>query len=85
LFFVASLFHFCFLLCFFFVSFSAGTLSIMVGGDPVPFEQTKGVFECMGSHVVRMGEGGTGTAAKLVNQLLVGCHATAASEVSSDC
>jgi 3-hydroxyisobutyrate dehydrogenase-like beta-hydroxyacid dehydrogenase len=27
-----------------------------------------------------MGDGGSGTAAKLVNQLLVGCHATASSE-----
>jgi 3-hydroxyisobutyrate dehydrogenase-like beta-hydroxyacid dehydrogenase len=30
-----------------------------------------------------MGDGGTGTAAKLVNQLLVGIHATAAAEAFS--
>ena len=43
-----------------------GTLSIMVGGDFKIYSQYETVFQKMGKHVVHMGEGGTGTAAKLV-------------------
>jgi 3-hydroxyisobutyrate dehydrogenase-like beta-hydroxyacid dehydrogenase len=60
-----------------------GTLSIMVGGDFKIYSQYETIFQKMGKHVVHMGEGGTGTAAKLVNQLLVGIHATAAAEALS--
>jgi 3-hydroxyisobutyrate dehydrogenase-like beta-hydroxyacid dehydrogenase len=59
---------------------AAGTLAIMVGGDPATFEQTLPVFQAMGANIRRCGPAGAGTAVKLVNQLLVGIHTAAAAE-----
>lgn len=59
---------------------AAGTLAIMCGGDPDVFRSCLPVLKAMGAHVVRLGPAGAGTAAKLVNQALVGSHALAASE-----
>src|SRR5688572_28168924 len=48
-----------------------GSLSIMVGGEREPYDRCLPVFQAMGRKVVHMGPTGSGTAAKLANQLLV--------------
>ena len=58
----------------------AGTLAIMVGGDPAHFESVRPLFEVMGGNVRRVGPAGSGSVVKLVNQLLTFVHATAAAE-----
>ena len=59
---------------------NAGTLSIMCGGHKEAFEQVKQPLHAMGNRIVLMGDEGAGTAAKLINQLLVGIHSLAANE-----
>jgi 3-hydroxyisobutyrate dehydrogenase/2-hydroxy-3-oxopropionate reductase len=56
------------------------TLSIMVGGDKDSFIKAKPFFEMMGTTIKYMGESGTGTSMKLINQLLTAVHTTAAAE-----
>ncbi len=58
----------------------AGTLTIMVGGEEEIFQKAFPVFEAMGRHIVRVGETGSGSVAKLINNLLVGIHTAALSE-----
>jgi len=48
----------------------AGTLSIMVGGQPVDLERSRPVFEVMGN-VFHIGDAGAGQVCKLVNQTIV--------------
>ena len=57
-----------------------GTLTIMAGGSKEAYERALPLFDAMGATVRHMGPTGTGTTAKLVNQLLVGIHAVAAAE-----
>ena len=57
-----------------------GTLTIMVGGPTVAYQRAQPVFDVMGAVVRHVGPTGSGTAAKLVNQLLVGVHKVAAAE-----
>ncbi|MBM3956866.1 MAG: NAD(P)-dependent oxidoreductase [Gemmatimonadetes bacterium] len=57
-----------------------GTLSIMVGGERAAFETARPVFDLMGTNVRHMGGSGSGTAMKLMNQLLVSVHTCAAAE-----
>jgi 3-hydroxyisobutyrate dehydrogenase-like beta-hydroxyacid dehydrogenase len=52
----------------------------MVGGDEAAFVTALPAFQAMGSTVLRMGRGGSGTLTKLVNQLLVGIHSVASCE-----
>ncbi len=59
---------------------AAGTLAIMAGGDKAAFEKAKPTLELMGANVRYMGLNGTGTAMKLVNQLLVSVNCIAAAE-----
>lgn len=48
-----------------------GSLVIMVGGDEHQFEQVKPIFEVLGKLALRLGDVGTGNAAKLaINSLL---------------
>jgi 3-hydroxyisobutyrate dehydrogenase-like beta-hydroxyacid dehydrogenase len=58
----------------------AGTLSIMVGGEKEVFEQTKPIFDILGEHIYYVRPSGSGAAAKLINQLMVGIHTLAVSE-----
>ncbi len=58
----------------------AGTLSIMVGGNRWTFETVKPVFEAMGKRIDYVGESGSGSVVKLINQLIVGLHTQAVSE-----
>ena len=57
-----------------------GTLSIMAGGAAADFEAARPVLDGMGGYVVRMGDGGAGALAKLINQLLTASNSLAASE-----
>lgn len=58
----------------------AGTLTIMVGGDPATFERARPVFEVLGKNIRLVGPTGCGSTIKLANQLLVGIHTAAAAE-----
>ncbi|MEO7964953.1 MAG: NAD(P)-dependent oxidoreductase [Gemmatimonadaceae bacterium] len=59
---------------------SNGTLAVMVGGAMAPFERALPVMRAYGSTVQRMGDVGSGTHAKLVNQLLTFVHGAVAAE-----
>jgi 3-hydroxyisobutyrate dehydrogenase len=48
----------------------AGTLAVMVGGDPRTFEQVKPLLDVIGGNVFHLGENGTGTMLKLTNNIL---------------
>jgi 3-hydroxyisobutyrate dehydrogenase len=49
-----------------------GTLTFMVGGDATAFETTKGLFDIMGQKAVHCGEAGSGQAAKICNNMILG-------------
>lgn len=57
-----------------------GTLAIMVGGKEEVFEQVKDVLYAMGSEVTLVGANGSGTTAKLANQVIVNLNIAAMSE-----
>ncbi len=48
----------------------AGTLSLMVGGDPALLEACRPVFNVIGKNIFHMGEVGMGEVAKLANNLM---------------
>lgn len=48
-----------------------GTLSIMVGGDSVAFEELKPVFKLMGKNIVLQGGAGAGQHTKMCNQIAI--------------
>lgn len=58
----------------------AGTLSIMVGGDPADFEAFRSLLSHMGKSVVYIGPVGSGNIAKLANQVIVALNIAAVSE-----
>jgi 2-hydroxy-3-oxopropionate reductase len=58
---------------------SAGTLSIMVGGDPEALEQARPVLDVLG-RTTHVGPVGAGQSAKLANQAIVGITIGAVSE-----
>lgn len=49
----------------------AGTLSIMVGGEPADFDAAAGVFAAVGKTIVHVGPAGAGQTVKAANQLIV--------------
>ena len=57
-----------------------GTLAIMVGGKEEVFEQVKDVLFAMGSEITLVGGNGSGTTAKLANQVIVNLNIAAMSE-----
>ncbi|MFJ8066023.1 2-hydroxy-3-oxopropionate reductase [Psychrobacillus sp. NPDC096426] len=57
-----------------------GTLAIMVGGKEAVFEQVKDVLYAMGAEVTLVGGNGSGTTAKLANQVIVNLNIAAMSE-----
>jgi len=59
---------------------TAGTLSMMVGGDKQVFEQVMPYLQTMSRSPKLMGAPGAGTMAKLVNQLLTSVHTAATAE-----
>lgn len=59
---------------------AAGTLSVMVGGERELFERIKDVFAPIGKQIYYVGAAGSGSAVKLINQLMVGIHSQAVAE-----
>ena len=57
-----------------------GTLTIMVGGDSIPYQKVSPLLKELGSHVELLGPSGAGSTTKLINQYLVAVHSLAAAE-----
>ena len=62
------------------VGAEAATIAIMVGGDKKVFDDALPVLQSFSANVIHMGELGTGTVAKLVNNMMAFCNAAAAAE-----
>lgn len=62
------------------VGAKAGTLAIMVGGDPAVFERSRPALEAMGKTIVHVGPIGAGQVVKLCNQVAGGLNLLAAAE-----
>ncbi len=61
---------------------STGTLTIMAGGEPAEIERARPLFADIAGRFTHMGPAGAGMAAKMLNQLIVGCgHAVMAEAV----
>jgi 3-hydroxyisobutyrate dehydrogenase-like beta-hydroxyacid dehydrogenase len=58
----------------------AGTLTIMVGGEPADFERAQPLLETMGELIVHIGELGQGEMLKLINNSLGAANAAAVAE-----
>ncbi|MCR4471556.1 MULTISPECIES: 3-hydroxyisobutyrate dehydrogenase [unclassified Burkholderia] len=58
----------------------AATLTFMVGGSDLGFESARPILSAMGKNIVRCGPAGSGQAAKLCNNLLLGVSTIAVSE-----
>jgi 3-hydroxyisobutyrate dehydrogenase-like beta-hydroxyacid dehydrogenase len=60
----------------------AGTLTVMAGGEPAEIERARPLFVDIAGRFTHMGPPGAGMAAKMLNQLIVGCgHAVMAEAV----
>lgn len=57
-----------------------GTLTIMIGGEFEIFQRVQPLLESIGSTIEYLGQTGSGSVAKLINQYLVAVHSVAASE-----
>lgn len=51
---------------------TAGTLTFMVGGDAAAFERARPILAAMGKTIVHAGRPGTGQAAKICNNMMLG-------------
>ena len=61
----------------------AGTLSIMVGGDPESFEAALPLFKAMGTNIIHAGPAGAGQHTKMANQIAIaGCIAGVAEAIA---
>ena len=58
----------------------AGTLTIMIGGETSTVEYAKSYLSCLGKTLIHTGEAGTGQAAKLCNNMILGVSMIAVSE-----
>ena len=60
----------------------SGTLTVMAGGEPAEVERARELFADVAGRFTHMGPAGAGLAAKMLNQLIVGCgHAVMAEAV----
>jgi 3-hydroxyisobutyrate dehydrogenase len=59
---------------------AAGSLTIMVGGEPTDFARAKPLLEVMGELIVHVGPAGQGSMLKLINNALGAVNATALAE-----
>lgn len=57
-----------------------GTLSVMVGGNPVALRRVRPVLETVSARITYMGESGAGQSAKLCNQVICGLNIQAVCE-----
>jgi 3-hydroxyisobutyrate dehydrogenase len=62
------------------VGAEAATIAIMVGGERKAFDDALPVLQSFSANVIHMGELGTGTVAKLVNNMMAFCNMAAAAE-----
>lgn len=61
---------------------AAGTLTVMAGGEPGEIDRVRGLMADIAGQFTPMGPSGAGSAAKMINQLIVGCtHAVLAEAV----
>ncbi|MCC5791225.1 MAG: 3-hydroxyisobutyrate dehydrogenase [Legionellaceae bacterium] len=58
----------------------AATLTFMVGGESAVFAQAKAIFSCMGKTQIHAGGAGSGQAAKICNNMILGIAMIAVSE-----
>jgi len=65
------------------VGAKAGTLAIMVGGEPAAFERCLPVLQGMGKTIVHVGPAGSGQVVKLCNQVAGGLNLLALAEAVS--
>ncbi|QQS12170.1 MAG: NAD(P)-dependent oxidoreductase [Rhodospirillales bacterium] len=56
------------------------TIAIMVGGDKAAFDSQLPLLQSFGANVLHMGEIGSGTVAKLVNNMIAFCNMAAGAE-----
>lgn len=56
------------------------TLAFMIGGDEAVVEKARPVFEAMGTSITIVGPNGSGSVAKLANQIMVNLNIAAVSE-----
>ena len=59
---------------------NAGTLTFMVGGSAAAFERARDILSAMGKAVIHAGANGTGQAAKIANNMLLGATMVATCE-----
>ena len=59
---------------------AAGTLTFMVGGAETAFAAAQPMFQAMGKTIVHAGEAGSGQAAKICNNMILGVSMIAVSE-----
>ena len=59
---------------------AAGTLTFMVGGSPPAFTRAQTILDKMGKTIVHAGGAGTGQAAKICNNMILGISMIAVSE-----
>lgn len=59
---------------------AAATLTFMVGGEEQAFEQAKPILAAMGKKVIHTGQAGSGQAAKICNNMILGISMIAISE-----
>jgi putative dehydrogenase len=62
-----------------------GTLTTMVGGEAGDLERARAVIEGFSSHIFHLGPVGSGSTAKMVNQILVYCNLVASVEAMTLC
>lgn len=62
------------------VGAKAGTLTIMVGGQPAVFERIKPLFELMGKNITLVGGASAGQTCKVANQIIVALNIAAVGE-----
>jgi len=62
------------------VGAKAGSLTIMIGGEPAAFEQAKPLFELMGKNITLVGGNGDGQTCKVANQIIVALNIEAVAE-----
>ncbi len=58
----------------------AGTLTVMLGGDPAPVKRARAIVQCYSGKVQHVGPIGAGHALKAVNNALLAVHLQAAGE-----
>ncbi|GAB7056317.1 MULTISPECIES: NAD(P)-dependent oxidoreductase [unclassified Paenibacillus] len=58
----------------------AGTLTIMCGGDQEALNRALPVFQAMGQKIMHMGDSGSGSITKLINNMLFGAHTSVLAE-----